>query len=112
GTASEERLMQLSSSLIGRDAGKAIEAVDQAEAQGVQLGELIDQLVEYFRDLMVLKSAGATARLISVSNSERARLAEQAERLPLDFIFAATDILSETKSRLRGSSYGRILLDV
>src|SRR5262245_142288 len=112
GTASEDRLMQLSSALIGRDAGKAIDTVDEAEAHGVQLGELIDQLIEYFRDMMVLKSAGATARLLSVSSTERNRLAEQAERLPLDFIFAAADILAETKSRLRGSSYGRILLDI
>jgi DNA polymerase-3 subunit gamma/tau len=112
GTASEDRLLQLAASLIDRDAGKAIDTVDEAEAHGVQLGELIDQLVEYFRDLMVLKSAGSAARLASVSSTQRGRIAEQADRLSLDSIFAATDILAEAKSRLRGSTYGRILLDV
>src|SRR5262245_6608802 len=48
GTANEDRLLQLATSLIDRDAGKAIDAVDEAESHGVQLGELIDQLLEYF----------------------------------------------------------------
>lgn len=112
GTASEDRVMQLAGNLIDRDPGKAIDAADAAEAQGVQLGEFMDQLIEYFRDLMVLKSAGDSARLVSVSSAQRAHITEQSKRVTLEFIFAATDILAETKSRLRGSSHGRILLDV
>jgi DNA polymerase-3 subunit gamma/tau len=112
GTASEDRLLQLSGSLIERNAGSAIDVLDDAESHGVQLGELVDQLIEYFRDLMVLKCAGVSARLKSVTSAARDRAAEQAERLPFDFIFAVTDILSEVKSRLRGTNYGRILLDI
>ena len=112
GTAGEDRLMELAAHLVGRNAGGAIQVVDQAESQGVQLGELIDQLIEYFRDLMIVKSAGPDARLVSVSSRQRGRIAEQAASLPLDFIFAAADILAETKNRLRGSNYGRILLDI
>jgi DNA polymerase-3 subunit gamma/tau len=112
GTASEDRLMELARSLIERDAGKAIDLVSDAEARGVQLGELIDQLIEYFRDLMILKTAGPEARLLSVSSTQRRAVAEQAGRLALDFIFSATDLLAETKSRLRGNTAGRVLLDV
>jgi DNA polymerase-3 subunit gamma/tau len=112
GTASEDRLMDLVANLVGRNAGPALQILDQAESHGVQLGELIDQLVEYFRDLMIVKTAGPDARVVSVSSRQRARIAEQAATLPLDFIFAATDILAETKNRLRGSNYGRILLDI
>jgi DNA polymerase-3 subunit gamma/tau len=112
GTAREDRLMELVASLIDRQPGRAIEIVDEAESQGVQLGELIDQVIEYFRDLMVVKSAGSNARLVSVSSRQRARITEQALGLSLDFIFAAADILSEAKGRLRGSSYGRVLVDI
>jgi DNA polymerase-3 subunit gamma/tau len=112
GTAGEDRLMELVAHLISRNAGGAIQVLDQAESQGVQLGELIDQLVEYFRDLMIVKSSGPDARLVSVSSRQRGRIAEQAANLPLDFIFAAADILAETKNRLRGSNYGRILVDI
>jgi DNA polymerase-3 subunit gamma/tau len=111
GTASEDRILELAGALIDRNAAKVYEVVDSAEAHGVQLGELIDQLIEYFRDLMVLKSAGPNARLLSVSDAQRQRIAEQVSGLSLDFIFAATDILAEAKGRLRGSTYGRILLD-
>jgi DNA polymerase-3 subunit gamma/tau len=112
GTAREDRLLDLVSSLVERKAGAAIELVDQAETEGVQLGELIDQVIEYFRDLMVLQSAGPQARLVSVSSRQRSRIAEQAGRLSPEFVFAATDILAETKGRLRGSSHGRVLLDI
>jgi DNA polymerase-3 subunit gamma/tau len=112
GTASEDRLMQLTASLVEHNAAAAIEAVDQAEMQGVQLGELLDQLIEYFRDLMVAKSGGAKVRLVSVSKRQRERIVEQTAGLALDTIFAAADILAETKSRLRGSNYGRVLVDI
>ncbi len=112
GTAGEDRLVELATSLMERNAGAAIQSMDQAEAHGVQLGELIDQLIEYFRDLMVVKSAGPEARLVSVTSRQRQRLVDHASRLSLDFIFAAADILAETKGRLRGSTFGRILLDV
>jgi DNA polymerase-3 subunit gamma/tau len=63
GTASEDRLLALSTSLIERNAGRALDVVAEAESHGVQLGEMIDQLIEYFRDLMVLKAAGSSARV-------------------------------------------------
>ncbi len=112
GTASEDRLMELVAGLFERQPGRAIDVVDQAEREGVQLGELLDQLIEYFRDLMVVKTAGAAARLVSVTGRHRDQIVEQAGRVSLDFIFAASDLLAETKGRLRGSNYGRVLLDM
>jgi DNA polymerase-3 subunit gamma/tau len=112
GTASEDRVMEMTTSLLGRNPGAAIQALDRAESEGVQLGELLDQLTGYFRDLMLIKVAGANARLGTVSSRQRNRVTEQAGAVSLDSLLAAADMLAETKNRLRGSTYGRVLLDV
>ncbi|MBI3463406.1 MAG: DNA polymerase III subunit gamma/tau [Planctomycetes bacterium] len=112
GTASEDRLLELATSLLTHNAGAATQVVDQGESEGVQLGELLDQLIGYFRDLMIIKAAGPDARLSSVSSRQRSRVSEQAATASLDFLLATADILAETKNRLRGSTYGRVLVDV
>ena len=112
GTASEDLLLELAGALVAHDAARAIRAVDRAESEAVQLGALIDQLLAYYRDLMVVQSAGQQARLSSVSEQARRQIVELASQLPTDSVLAAMDILAETKSRMRGSDNARVLVDL
>ncbi len=112
GTADEDRVLALVSALLSHDAASALRAVDAAETEGVQLGELADQLIEYFRDLMVLRAAGDGVRLLSVSERQKSQARAHAGRLPLETLLAAADILAELKNRLRNTNYGRVLVDI
>jgi DNA polymerase-3 subunit gamma/tau len=112
GTANEERLAELVDALLARDAATAIRLVDQAEREGVHLGALVDQLIEYYRDLTVARAAGGDSELLCTATRLRDRLIEQSKRTSLHTLLAAADILAELKGRLRGSEHGRLLMDL
>jgi DNA polymerase-3 subunit gamma/tau len=85
---------------------------DAALAGGVQLGELLDQLIHYLRDLMVLGSGAAAIELLAVAPDNRDRLAQQAEQWGLHTIVAALQILAETKTRMFRVPFARALAEL
>ncbi len=112
GTADEERLIALASSLAERQPGRAFAELNSALDAGVQLGELFDQLIGYFRDLLVLAAGAEEVPLLSVSGDSKHILAEHASRLGLNTILAATQILSEARQRMQRTSLGRPIAEL
>src|SRR5262249_43213362 len=112
GTAADDRVIALAGAIVQRDPKRVLQLLDEAEKEGLQLGELLDQLIAYWRDLMVVHCAGADARDVSVSARHRDTLKQQATGQRLETILAGLDILASTKNRLRGSSHSRTWLEM
>jgi DNA polymerase-3 subunit gamma/tau len=112
GTAHEDRVAALAQAVLGHNPQQALELLNQAAEAGLQLGELLDQLIDYWRDLMVANCAGNDATVLSVSGSHAQTLRKQAAALKLDTILAGLDVLVTAKARLRTSSHGRVLLEM
>jgi DNA polymerase-3 subunit gamma/tau len=112
GTATDERILELASAVLEHDPKRALEVLREGLEAGLQPGELLDQLIEYWRDLMVVQCAGTEARDLSVPARHREVLARQAKEIQLDTILAGLDVLSTARARLRGSSHGRVLLEM
>ncbi len=112
GTASDERLIELAEAIVGRQPARALELFDEALAGGVQLGEFLDQIVDYQRDLMVVAAGSESAALQSVAPTNRPILSEQAQKWGLPTILAALQILAETKTRMQRSGMGRALAEL
>lgn len=112
GTAGDERIVALAEAVLAHDVKKALDLLDEAVVTGLQLGELLDQMIAYWRDLMVVHCAGTEGRDLSVPNRHRETLSTQAKALQLDAILAGLDILSVTKSHLKNSNHGRTLVEM
>lgn len=112
GTAPDERLIELGRALVGRDRPRILELLETALESGAQISELTDQLLAYFRDLMVLASGASQAQLISVADEQRPALTDQAKEAGLQTILAALQIIAETKHRMKGATFARVLLEL
>lgn len=112
GTTHEERIVAIADAVVAKDAKKVLEIVSDIVNQGQQLSELLDQLIEYWRDLMVVNAAGMKGQDVSVSSARRPTLEKHAKSLTLDSILAGIDILVTAKSRLRFSSQTRAILEM
>ncbi len=112
GTAPDDRLIDLVESLIARDRAAALELLDAALREGVQLEAITDQLIGYCRDLMVTACGAHEAALLSVGTDQRGKLQAQAGRWGLQTIVAAMQILAETKARMQRVTYGRALAEL
>jgi DNA polymerase III subunit gamma/tau len=112
GTASDDRLVELAQALLDRRSDAALTQLQTALSGGVQLEPFIDQLLSYFRDLMVLAAGATEVSLLSVSRDQLPRLTEQAQSWGVQTVVAALEILSETKQRMQRSTFGRALADL
>jgi DNA polymerase-3 subunit gamma/tau len=112
GMAHDDRVAALAAAVVDRDPKQALDLLAQAVDEGLQLGELLDQLIDYWRDLMVVQCAGAQARDLSVPSRHREALGRQAAALPLDTILAGLDVLNKTKEGLRRGHHGRVLVEM
>ena len=112
GTAGDDRLVEIGAALVRRDQSSALATFHAALDEGVQLGELTDQILFYLRDLMILATGAEKVDLLSVAPSSRPTLAAQAEEWGLQTIVAAMQILAETKGRMQRVTYGRALAEL
>ncbi len=112
GTAGDDRIVALAEAVLAHDVPKALEMLDDAVVTGLQLGELLDQMIAYWRDLMVVHCAGVDGRDLSVPTRHRETLQRQAKALQLDAVLAGLDILSLAKGQLRNSNHGRTLVEM
>ncbi|WP_437185487.1 DNA polymerase III subunit gamma/tau [Planctomicrobium sp. SH668] len=112
GTAPDERLIQLVESLIAGQPSIALVEIETALERGVQIGSFSDQLLAYFRDLLVSAAGAHNVSLSAVTESSREKVHDQAKRWGLQTITAAMQILAETKSRMQRATYSRALIEL
>ena len=112
GTAPDTRLIELMDALIARDRCAALIGLAGALDEGVQLGPFSDQLLEYLRDLLIVHAGADPVSLLSVGESQRETLRNQAGRWGVQTIAAAMQILVDAKSRMQRANYARAILEL
>ena len=111
GTAADDRVLTLLDALVDRDPAAALQALDEAISSGVQPADVLAGTLEFLRDAMVT-AAGADVTLLAATPAQKPGLQRLADRWGLDTILAAQQILAESRSRLRGSPHGRLLVEL
>jgi DNA polymerase-3 subunit gamma/tau len=112
GTAKSDRIRAIIDRLIDRDSLGALQELQTTLDQGVDAGQLAEQLVTSLRDIMVLSVDGDPNLLLFHSPSEAVELRQQSSRWGLETILAATQILDQAVTRMRHSVHSRVLLEV
>lgn len=111
GTAADDRVVEIATAILAKDPPQALKLVAQCADAGLQLGELLDQLIDYWRGLMLLCCSGGEIGGLSIADNHRETVKRQAQATSLDTILAGLDVLTTTKSRLRTTGHGQVLLE-
>jgi DNA polymerase-3 subunit gamma/tau len=112
GTAGDQRLSRMAEHLVERDAASALADFDTALSEGVDVGQLLDQLLGYFRDLMMAAVGCSEEAFLYVSRAEGGQVRSAAGRLGIETILAVMQILDQTLARLKYSTHGRTLAEL
>jgi DNA polymerase-3 subunit gamma/tau len=112
GTADEDQVAALAAAVLSKDASQVLKLLSEGIDRGLQIGELLDQLIDYWRDLMLLAGGGPNVTGLNVSSRHCEAMKRQATEIPLDTILAGLDVLNSTKARLRGSTHTRVLMEM
>ncbi len=112
GAVSQKTLFEIVRAIAEHNARVAVETVDAALAKGAAYDELIQQLIEGFRELLLARVAGADSPLIDRGDSERKVIEELAPKFTTDALMFLVQMFAETKQKARISSQSRIVLEL
>ncbi len=112
GTAGDVRLSELVGHLVQRNAAGAITELDAALEEGVDVGQLLEQLLGYLRDCMTAAVGCPAETFLHTSPTEQEQLIQTGKQLGLETILAIMQIVDHTLSRLRYSTQSRTLAEM
>lgn len=112
GTAGDDRVIGLADAILASDPKTALDLIGQWVERGLQTGELVDQLVEYWRTLMLVSCGGPDVRELPCTPSQFEAVKKQVANVSLDAILSGLEVLTATKTRMRGSAHVQVLLEM
>jgi DNA polymerase-3 subunit gamma/tau len=111
GLLDQEMIGRFLRSVGSRDATSVLKELDAAVQEGVDLEELLNALIEGFRDLMLLASPGDLSALIYRSQEEISNLREFLSGYDLSDLVMIVERLCNVAPRLKMASDPRILME-
>ncbi len=112
GLAPAARLSRLVEPLVERNAAAALAELDAAIAEGAEVGQLIDQLLGYFRDAMTQAVGCSESQMLYALPGQREEIRGIAERLGVQTLLAISQTLDQTAARMRISTQVRTLAEM
>jgi DNA polymerase III subunit gamma/tau len=103
GLADRTRIFDLMETVLSGDAGGALTQLDALNRDGAEPGQVIADLADAVHAVTVVKAAGEASADPAASESESARAADLATRLPMPALARAWQMLLKGYDEVRGS---------
>jgi len=111
GCADSEKVWNLIDKIGESDAAGTLAAADELIRTGTSEVQVVDSLVDYMRDLMVAKSAGADSELLILTAQQRKRASELAEKFDIASLVYNIATLEKLRWAIKNSDTARALLE-
>ncbi|MFY9378523.1 MAG: DNA polymerase III subunit gamma/tau [Peptococcia bacterium] len=112
GTVKGEALEAITKALAEQDAAALLVKVNELLQDGVEAGQIIKDLLEHLRNMMLLLVTGVNSQLVTSSKEEKEVLLEQAKRLGQKRLAEAIALLAKVDSESRWRQNMRIVLEM
>ena len=112
GTVNIDELFELSQAIIDENTKKSLQILNEFVIWGKDIRNLINDLIDHFRNIMVCKVSKDLDEIISLPEENINQLKEQAKTIDINSLIRILNILSETQDNMKSSSNTRILAEV
>ena len=112
GSVNIEQLFDLAESIIKEDTRKSLQILNDFIIWGKDVRNLVNDLIDHFRNLMVCKISNDLDEIISLPEETIDLLKQQAETIDINNLIRILNILSETQDGMKISSNPRVLMEV
>jgi len=111
GCPNSEKIWNLIEQIGGSDAAGTLEAIENLVGTGVSEVQIVDSLIDYMRDLMVVKSTGIDSELLILTDRQRQRAGELAEKFDIAALIYNIATLEKLRWAVKNSDSSRALLE-
>ena len=112
GLVAHEKIAALTDAIIDGQTNVALKTLKDLDEIGKDLQRLLADLLDHYRNLLVLTIGGADAELIDGPDTELELLRQQASRIDADAVLRIIDALAGAEGRLRYALSKRIYFEI
>ncbi|MGL4912133.1 MAG: DNA polymerase III subunit gamma/tau [Romboutsia sp.] len=112
GTVNIEQLFEMAQFIINQDTKQSLQALNEFVIWGKDIRNLVNDLIDHFRNLMVCKVSTDLDEIISLPEETINQLKLQSENIDINDLIRILNILSTTQDTIRSSSNPRVLAEV
>ena len=112
GLAQKDYLMDIASSCVNKNSERAVSILNKLYNDSKDMARLCDELITYFRSLMLIKTVRNPREMVVMSDSEYDVAFDQAQVLSLADIVYTMDVLQNAYERMSRGADNRIELEI
>ena len=112
GLAAQNQILKLSAAVLAGEISVALTQLDELARGGKDLGRLLGDLLNHFRNLLIFQVSKGDLNLLEVSEAEVAALKAQASLAGSDAFTRILEVFADAELRLRDAASKKILLEV
>jgi DNA polymerase III subunit gamma/tau len=112
GLTAQSQLLELSQAVLSGQVESALGLLHDLAKNGKDLGRLVSDLLNHFRNLLIYQVSNGDLRMLEVSESEAAALTEQSKLSDSHGLTRIMEVFTEAEMRLRDASSKKILVEV
>jgi DNA polymerase-3 subunit gamma/tau len=111
GCADSEKIYNLINNIGNSDAAGALSSVEELINSGHDEIQIVDALIDYMRDIMVIKSTGADSELVVLTEQQRKQSGELAEKFDTAALVYNITTLERMRYSIKNADMPRALLE-
>jgi len=111
GCPNSEKICNLIGQIGDSDAEGTLSAIEDLISTGLGEVQIIDSLIDYMRDLMVIKSTGPDSKLVILTEQQRKQAGELAEKFDVAALIYNIAALEKLRWAVKNSDTSRALLE-
>jgi DNA polymerase-3 subunit gamma/tau len=111
GCPNSEKICNLIRQIGDSDAAGTLGAIEELISTGISEVQIVDSLIDYMRDLLVVKSTGPESKLVILTEQQRKLAVELAEKFDVAALIYNIAALQKIRWAVRNSDTSRALLE-
>ncbi|MCP4608065.1 MAG: DNA polymerase III subunit gamma/tau [Planctomycetes bacterium] len=111
GCPNSEKVWNLIGQIGDSDPAGTLAAIEDLISTGISEVQVVDSLIDFMRDLMVVKSTGTDSKLVILTDQQRKRAGELAEKFDVAALVYNISTLEKLRWTIKNSDTSRALLE-
>ncbi len=112
GLAAQSQILGLTKAVLAGEIPAALGGLNELAQNGKDLGRLLSDLLNHFRNLLIFQVSRGDLNLLEVSEAEVAALKEQSTLANVESLTRILEVLTDAEMRLRDAASRKIMLEV
>jgi DNA polymerase-3 subunit gamma/tau len=112
GLTAQGQLLDLSRAVLAGEVEPALRLLNDLSTHGKDLGRLLSDLLNHFRNLLIFQVSRGDVKMLEVSEAEAAALGEQSKMAGAEGLTRIMEVFADAEMRLRDAASKKILVEV